>query len=97
MVMTCYNLVNGVRGAEHAELIDGILRGEWGFQGVVTTDWHGHGERNREVAAGNDIHMPCALYEDRSVDYIDTVPCNIPRNQLGACVKRLLEMILWME
>ena len=97
MVMTCYNLVNGVRGAEHAELIDGILRGEWGFKGVVTTDWHGHGERNREVAAGNDIHMPCSLYEDRSIDYIDTVSCKVPRNKLGECVKRLLEMILWME
>ena len=97
MVMTAYNLINGVRAAEHAELIEGILRGEWGFKGVVTTDWHGHGERNREVAAGNDVHMPCSLYEDRSIDYIDTVPCKIPRGQLAKCVKRLLEMILWME
>ena len=97
MVMTAYNLVNGVRAAEHAELIEGILRGEWDFKGVVTTDWHGHAERNRELAAGNDIHMPCASYEDRSVDYIDTVPCTTPRNEMAACVKRLLEMILWME
>lgn len=97
MVMTAYNLVNGVRAAEHTELIKGILRGEWGFKGVVTTDWHGHAERNRELAAGNDVHMPCSLYEDRSIDYIDTVPCKIPRNELGECVKRLLEMILWME
>ncbi len=97
MLMTAYNLVNGVRAAEHAELIEGILRGEWGFKGVVTTDWHGHGERNRELAAGNDIHMPCASYEDRSVDYIDTVPCTTPRNEMAQCVKRLLEMILWME
>ena len=63
----------------------------------MTTDWHGHGERNREVAAGGDVHMPCSLYEDRSIDYIDTVPCRIPRNKLGECVKRLLEMILWLE
>ena len=97
LMMTSYNIVNGVRAAEHAELIDGILRGEWGFKGVVTTDWHGHGERNREVAAGGDVHMPCSLYEDRSIDYIDTVPCRIPRNKLGECVKRLLEMILWLE
>ena len=97
MVMTSYNLVNGVRTAEHAELIQGILRGEWGFNGVVTTDWHGHAERNRELAAGNDIHMPCASYEDRSVDYIDTVPCTTPRNVMAECVKRLLEMILWLE
>lgn len=97
MVMTSYNIINGVRAAENAELITGILRGEWGFQGVVTTDWHGHGERNRELAAGNDIHMPCASYEDRAVDYIDTVACTTSRNEMALCVKRLLEMILWME
>lgn len=97
MVMTAYNLVNGVRAAEHAELIQGILRGEWGFEGVVTTDWHGHAERNRELSAGNDIHMPCASYEDRAVDYIDTVPCKTSRNEMALCVKRLLQMLLWME
>ena len=97
LMMTSYNIINGVRAAENSELIKGILRGEWGFGGVVTTDWHGHGERNRELFAGNDVHMPCSLFENRAIDYIDTVECKISRNELGECVKRLLEMILWLE
>ncbi len=97
LVMTSYNRINSVRGAEHTELITGILRGEWGFKGLVTTDWHNYGLRDLETKAGNDIHMPSSYEFDRSVQYVDTIELNNTRDEMAICVKRLLELILWLE
>lgn len=56
-IMSSYNLVNGVHTSESKDLLTNILRGEWGFRGIVTTDWWTHGEHYREAKAGNDIKM----------------------------------------
>ena len=94
--MTAYNIVNDVRASENAELITGILRDEWGFKGLVTTDWHNTAEKSAEVTAGNDIRMPSDS-NDRKHRYIDTISVKNTRNELAICVKRLLELILWLE
>ena len=96
LIMTAYNLVNGVRSAENAELITGILRNEWGYKGLVTTDWWNKGERTNEIIAGNDIHMPSTINYDRYI-IAPTHVDGVTRNELAVCVKRLLEMILWLE
>ncbi len=49
--MAAYNGVNGVPMCEHAELIEGVLRGEWGFDGIVMSDWTAARDA-REVRAG---------------------------------------------
>ncbi|MBQ7661327.1 MAG: glycoside hydrolase family 3 C-terminal domain-containing protein [Clostridia bacterium] len=56
VVMTSYNLLNGTETAENAELIRGILRGEWGFDGLVTTDWSNDSHLANELIAGNNVH-----------------------------------------
>ncbi len=96
LIMTAYNIVNNVRASENAELITGILRGEWGYNGLVTTDWWNTAEKSAEVKAGNDIRMPSTT-SDRKQKYIDTISVKNTRNELAICVKRLLEMILWLE
>ena len=88
LIMTAYNVINGTRASENAELITGILRGEWKFDGLVTTDWRNHADAATEKLAGNDIRMPAM--DDGIVEGVD-------RNQLAICVKRLLELILWLE
>ncbi|MGP3913721.1 beta-glucosidase family protein [Nonomuraea sp. 10N515B] len=57
-VMTAYNAVNGTTMTEHAELVNGVLKGEWGFDGFVVSDWTA--VRSTEAAAmgGTDVAMP---------------------------------------
>ncbi|MCI6955807.1 MAG: hypothetical protein MR763_00405 [Clostridiales bacterium] len=57
-VMTAYNLLNGTYTSENLELISGILREEWGYDGLVITDWYNWAEHYREALAGNNVRMP---------------------------------------
>lgn len=68
--MTSYNLLNGIHTSERKDLVEDVLRDEFGFDGVVMTDWIvgdfmlARGAANRGpkaeeiVAAGNDLIMP---------------------------------------
>ena len=68
-IMTSYNLLNGVHTSESAELLEDILRREWGFEGLVMTDWvvdgmartdlrHPRATAAATVRAGNELFMP---------------------------------------
>lgn len=61
-VMTSYNKINGTYAPNSCELLTYILRSEWGFKGLVMTDWYGtgHDESRNDlaIAAGNDLIMP---------------------------------------
>ena len=93
LVMTSYNKINGTYASENTELLEGILRTEWGYKGAVTTDWNNHANHTDEVMAGNDLKMPCLKIDD---EYVETVE-GIERNKIALCVRRILEMILWFE
>lgn len=57
-VMCAYNRVNGIPAAEHAWLLTEVLRGEWGFEGAVVSDWGAVDRLVPAVAAGLDLEMP---------------------------------------
>ncbi len=57
-VMTAYNKVNGIYCGEQPDLITGILRGEWGFDGLVMSDWFGTHSTAPAALAGLDLEMP---------------------------------------
>jgi beta-glucosidase len=57
-VMCAYNKVNGVYASEHHWLLTQLLRGEWGYEGVVVSDWGAVADRVAAVAAGLDLTMP---------------------------------------
>ena len=58
LVMTGYNRVNGVTMTEHELLLSGILKDEWGFQGVALSDWHAARTTVATALAGLDLAMP---------------------------------------
>ena len=90
-IMSSYNIINGVRASENKELLTDILRGEWGSEGVVTTDWYTHGEQYREIRAGNDIKMGRGMPE-HTLEALNSGKLN--RDDLNLSVKRVLELIL---
>jgi beta-glucosidase len=57
-VMAAYNFVNGVAASNHRWLLTDVLRTEWGFDGVVMSDWGAVYDRTAAVAAGLDLEMP---------------------------------------
>ncbi|MFG6403515.1 glycoside hydrolase family 3 C-terminal domain-containing protein [Microbacterium sp. P04] len=57
-IMSAYNLVNGTYAHENAHLLTDILRGEWGFDGVVVSDWGGSNDPVAAAAAGGTLEMP---------------------------------------
>ena len=57
-VMTSYNRINGPWAADSGALINDVLRGEWGFDGVVMSDWFGLHSTVEAISAGCDLEMP---------------------------------------
>ncbi|MFC3961042.1 glycoside hydrolase family 3 C-terminal domain-containing protein [Nocardia jiangsuensis] len=57
-VMCSYNRINGVHAAHDRWLLTDLLRGEWGFDGLVVSDWGAVSDRVASVAAGLDLTMP---------------------------------------
>ncbi|KAJ5814173.1 uncharacterized protein N7503_000923 [Penicillium pulvis] len=57
-LMTAYNRVNGVHTSEHAEILEGIVRQEWGWNPLVMSDWYGLYSCERALDAGLDLEMP---------------------------------------
>ncbi|CAG7955988.1 unnamed protein product [Penicillium salamii] len=57
-IMTAYNKVNGLHAAEHKTLLQDVLRGEWGWDGLVMSDWFGTYSTSEAVIAGLDLEMP---------------------------------------
>ena len=57
-LMTSYNRVNGIYAHEHPRLLRDILYGEWGFDGMVVSDWGGNNDRVESVRQGGTLEMP---------------------------------------
>lgn len=93
-IMTSYNIINGHRASENRELLVDILRDEWGWKGMVTTDWWTCGEHYKETKAGNDVKMglgyPERLLEAKKLGLIS-------RKEMDVCARRILELILKVD
>jgi len=71
-VMTAYNRLNGTFASEHNWLLEDVLRRDWGFDGVVMSDWFGSHSTAETINAGLDLEMP-GPPRDRGQKLIDAV------------------------
>lgn len=92
-VMSSYNKINGVYTSESYDLLTTILRKEWGYQGMVVTDWFGGRDAVGQVQAGNDLLMPGKIRQQDSIRQAlktgKLSMADVDRN-----VRRVLELIL---
>ncbi|MBR2996604.1 MAG: glycoside hydrolase family 3 protein [Lachnospiraceae bacterium] len=93
-LMTSYNIINAHRSSENADLLNGILRGEWGYEGLVMTDWWNRAEHYKEVLAGNDVKMGCG-YPERILDAMEKGA--VTREDLVRAARHVLGMILKLD
>lgn len=104
-VMTSYNPVNGYWNASNYDLTETVLRQEWGFDGIVMTDWWAKcnckgEEGNREnlkalVRAHNDLYMVCDSAEEKPHNIFEGLKEGyITRGDLQYCAKNILNYIL---
>ncbi|HRX58188.1 MAG TPA: glycoside hydrolase family 3 C-terminal domain-containing protein [Eubacteriales bacterium] len=96
-LMTSYNRVNGVYTANSYDLCTAALRTEWGFRGVVMTDWSSTGDNNGGhalcIPAGNDLIMPGNKRARKEI-LKALRGGQITREQLRACARRVLTLTL---
>lgn len=96
-IMTSYNLINGVHAANNKDLCTTVAREEWDFQGIIMTDWTttfpmGGSSSWKCAMAGNDLIMPGFQGDiDDIRQALETG--QLSREDLKACVKRLLKVI----
>ena len=93
-IMSSYNIVNGYRASENRDLLTHILREEWGFDGMVTTDWWTFGEHYKEVAAGNDMKMATG-FPDRLLEAVEKGA--LTREEMEKAAMNILRLILRID
>ena len=92
-IMSSYNMVNGTYANENAHLLSDILRGEWGFDGYIVTDWGGDNNHTEGVRAGGNLVMP-APGPDCAIGLVEDVKAGkIEESVLDQRVEELLRIV----
>ena len=92
-LMAAYNRLGGIHCTEHERLLTGILRDEWGFDGVVISDWLATQSTAPSVKAGMDLEMPGPprRYGAKVVDAVQRGELDVAA--VDACVRRILALL----
>jgi len=92
-VMCSYNRVNGEYAAENHRLLTELLRDEWGFDGVVISDWGAVNERVEGIIAGLELEMPGGTNPNDEVIVEAVYSGRLPEEILDTAVERLLKLL----
>lgn len=93
-LMTSYNQVNGVYSNESTHLLRDILRDEWGYEGIVITDWGGSNDHVKGAAAGSDLEMPTPGLDSARQIVKAVKDGRLTEQAVDECVDRMLEAVL---
>jgi beta-glucosidase len=93
-VMTSYNKINGTYASENPKMLKEILRGEWGYEGVIITDWGANHSTIDSKNAGLDLEMPgpAKYFGGFLVEAVDN--WQVEESEIDESVRRILHMIL---
>lgn len=92
-VMCSYNLLNGTYTSENEHLLNDILREEWGYDGVVLSDWTAVNDRIRGLKAGLDLEMPGPAHYNAKAIVEAVQDGKLSEEQLDKSVSRILKLV----
>lgn len=93
-VMCAYPKINGVHASDHRKLLTDILRTEWGFDGMVVTDWGAMNDRVEGFKAGCDLNMPGGSGYMFKACARAVQAGRLPESDIDNCVRRVLKLAL---
>lgn len=96
-IMTSYNQVNGTYANENKHLLLDILRKDWGFDGIVITDWGGSNDHVKGVQAQSNLEMPTPGLDSARQIAAAIQDGNLTMEELDICVDSLLDAVLELK
>lgn len=92
-IMTSYNFINGEHAAESSRLLTDILRGEWGYEGTVMTDWGGGYDDAQIVRAGNEMIQPGS--DERYLKLLGAIKDgSLKMEDVDRAIERILQLVI---
>ncbi len=93
-IMCSYNRINGIHASDNKKLLWDILRGEWGYKGIVISDWGAVNDRSMGILAGLDLEMPSSngIFDKQIVEAIASNKLDV--QYLDRAVQRILRYAL---
>jgi beta-glucosidase len=92
-VMSSYNKINGTYTSESYDLLTTILRTEWGYKGLVMTDWFGGTNATAQMKAGNDLLMPGTASQQKALlEAVQNGQLDV--SVIDQNVERILQLVL---
>ena len=91
-VMSSYNRLNGIQTSHNPWLLNTVLREEWGYPGVVMSDWYGIKNRPASLLAGNDLAMP-ESHRDKASLLAAVQNGEVSEQTLNTACERMLALI----
>ena len=92
-IMTSYNKINGTYTSEEKDLVETVLREDWGYKGVVMTDWYGGKDAVAQMKAGNDMLQPGRPSQYHEIiDGVNSGALDVA--DLDRNVRRILEFVV---
>lgn len=95
-IMSSYNEINGVYANENEHLLLEILRDEWGFDGIVVTDWGASNDHVKAVACRSNVEMPAPGLDPAREIIAAIEDGTLKIQELDACVDDLLDAVLYL-
>lgn len=96
-LMSSYNQVNGIYANENSHLLQDILRKEWGYEGIVITDWGGSNDHVKGIKARSNLEMPAPGLDSARQILAALDERTLTENELDQCVDDLLDAVLKLK
>ncbi len=93
-IMCAYNRINGTYCSDHQWLLSDVLRDEWGFEGLVVTDWGAMNDRVQGIRAGLDLEMPSSAGLNDRLIVAAVRAGELDESLVDRCVARVVALIL---